>query len=331
MSFKIPNWPSNPPKYTKEEIELILKDSKPLVKTENVTLSFLIENSEKFPIKFPIETVRCKTLQNTVKREILEKNINSAYPIIHERVLKFCATFLLEKRKNGTEIEKTLYKNMTVTELIQRLLDKRSVLFVGQLDRYILLDNTFGANDWDTIGTDEETHPLVLANYLSYDEIKLSAFLSVSSHTYFINSGKRNNLGKVEENRNLLEEDGVIVGLVGPRLRKKYFMDYQEIILENKTKKKISLLTTKLYEEKVNTSYDKSRHTVIKKDVYFDNVIYSKRLAITFDTFLYEANQRALDCGKFAYVHVVGIGLGVWKMSPHQGEIFLDTFAKRLV
>ncbi|GJQ66758.1 hypothetical protein Trydic_g15437, partial [Trypoxylus dichotomus] len=63
---------------------------------------------------------------------------------------------------------------------------------------------------------------------------------------------------------------------------------------------------------------------------YFDNVMFSKRIAISIDTLLFEANHRAKERNTTAFVHVVGIGLGDWKCSVHQEEIFMETFAKRI-
>ena len=48
---------------------------------------------------------------------------------------------------------------------------------------------------------------------------------------------------------------------------------------------------------------------------FFHKHVYEQRIRITAETFLIEANHRAkLAAGKKAYVHVVGLGLGVWKM-----------------
>lgn len=66
-----------------------------------------------------------------------------------------------------------------------------------------------------------------------------------------------------------------------------------------------------------------------KKDI-FDNLLMKKRYTISFDTLLLESNHRAKVANKNGYIHVVGIGLGVWKACAHQEEIFLDTFEQRI-
>ena len=45
---------------------------------------------------------------------------------------------------------------------------------------------------------------------------------------------------------------------------------------------------------------------------------------------LYQAEARAVSKGTKAYVHVVGIGLGVWRATDHQEAEFLVAFASCL-
>lgn len=67
----------------------------------------------------------------------------------------------------------------------------------------------------------------------------------------------------------------------------------------------------------------------IKTDI-FDCKIMKKRYAISFDTLLLEAESRAAAAHKKAYIHVVGIGLGVWRATKNQETIFLETFSERI-
>jgi len=45
---------------------------------------------------------------------------------------------------------------------------------------------------------------------------------------------------------------------------------------------------------------------------------------------LLQAEARAASKGTTAYIHVVGIGLGVWRASEHQEKEFLNAFASCL-
>lgn len=192
-----------------------------------------------------------------VSEEELTQNINSVYPFIHENVLGLYVKFLIFKRTSGSSIEKLFYKSMTLNDFVDRLLKKRAVMFMGKNDKYILLDGTRGASKWETIGqllpqakhsrsTFHEIHvvgtiaekaPLTLENCLSYDEIKLSAFLYVSSYTYFVNKGDRKNKGVYLQNRVLVEKTGIIAGMIGPRLKKQGVMDFQEMVITEKQNK----------------------------------------------------------------------------------------------
>ena len=77
-------------------------------------------------------------------------------------------------------------------------------MFVGTLDKHILRDGDSvdpNRKDWnclgfDEIGTDAEKEPLVMREYISYDEMKLSALLATCSPTATLNEGKRHNLGR---------------------------------------------------------------------------------------------------------------------------------------
>lgn len=343
----ISHWLVNPPFWDQDCLKLLPKNT--LHTTKSVTIGEIIEKSDSFPIKFPIDTIRMKTLLSSVPNETLERNVQSAYPVIHESVFHLCAKFLLHKVQFGTDIERELYKQMNVIDFIERLLTKRAVMFITKSDQYILMDGTNQVDRWETIGTNMEVEPLILKNYLSYDEIKISAFLSVSSYSYFINNGSRYNDGVPSTSREILADEGIIIGLIGTRLERRETMEFQEIVITKNQNTvlngygdcslpNIHNLFAEFYGEKAflyeNVRYgpveNVKRFTELSNGDIFDNCIYAKRLSISFDTLLIEANHRAKEKGTSAYIHVVGIGLGVWRLSVHQEDIFVDTFGKRL-
>lgn len=189
---------------------------------------------------------------------------------------------------------------------------------------------------------------------------QLSAFLSVSSFTDLINDGNRFNGGKFENNFNKIEREGVVVGIIGARFERPLYMEYQDIIISERQNTNIngygynelngtndkndfelerSLKYRKLW-QKFYQEQDFLFNKVPKGNprffdcgeshVYFDNIVMKKRYAITFDTLLMESQARAEKLNKQAYIHIVGIGLGVWKMVAHQNKIFLETFSQRV-
>jgi hypothetical protein len=66
-------------------------------------------------------------------------------------------------------------------------------------------------------------------------------------------------------------------------------------------------------------------------DNLFDTYLYKKRMQITVDVFLAEANNRGKNSlSKQAFCHVIGLGLGVWKTHKSQEAIYLQCFANSI-
>jgi hypothetical protein len=325
------------------------------IKPEDTLLQEVLQYSSDFPIQFPVQSVLCRALlkeQPDVSEEILEHHINSAYPVLHEATLTLYIDFLEYKKKFGTPQEKELYADMSVVELVHRFLEKRAVTFCGGLDFYMLLSGERGIGGWDTVGTKAEGPPLLLQDCLSYDEIKLSAFLALSCYSVFINTGSRGNCG-VPSSPESVRRHGVVVGIVGPRLSAPGVMDWHEIMvtktqnvkkngygsaLKNSAQHCWRQIWADFYGvpnlptySKVlkSTQHKKVGERFVKLDTerVFDNNIYAKRICIAAELLLLEAQSRAAAEDKQAYVHVVGVGLGVWRISGHQERIFLDSFA----
>lgn len=146
-------------------------------------------------------------------------------------MLPLIAGWLRHKREHGSSVEKTMYNNMGLVQFIQRLMDKRAVEFYGSSDRWRLINNQTGEGGWEFIGTEQEKEPLILAKCLSYDEIKLSSMIILSSHTQFINDGARENRGVYSNDPESFQPQGVIMGVVGTRFEKPRFMEYQDIVI----------------------------------------------------------------------------------------------------
>ncbi|KAK2589297.1 hypothetical protein KPH14_007848 [Odynerus spinipes] len=318
------------------------------------TFTEIIKRSSTFPINFPINTVKCLAMRERgVSAELLELNANSAYPLMHEAMLPLIARWLKHKRQYGSAIERALYKEMGLIEFIHRLLEKRAVNFFGSDDRYKLIDGKTGVDGWESVGTDYEKEPLVLTKCLSYDEIKLSAMIVVSSHTEFINDGSRENRGVVTSDPDSVQPRGVIMGVVGARFERPRVMEYQDILItplqnnmdngygpnvEGTTQEKRGLRVIwanfygeeyhPLYEETVKRikSKDNKRYLSLTSQTVFDIENYMKRTLLSVEIILLEANTRAEKQNTTAFLHVVGFGLGAWKIIQDQEIYFLKTF-----
>ncbi|KAJ8604663.1 hypothetical protein CTAYLR_006530 [Chrysophaeum taylorii] len=82
----------------------------------------------------------------------------------------------LPRLQRASRVEQRLYRNLDDAAFETRLFRKRA-----RDDEWQLRDGSVGCGGWETVGTDREN--LVLADYLSYDEIAVSAVLGASAST----------------------------------------------------------------------------------------------------------------------------------------------------
>ena len=75
---------------------------------------------------------------------------------------------------------------------------------------------------------------------------------------------------------------------------------------------------------------DPSRFYKLEKGTYLDILIYKKRIRISAELFLKEANYRAKKINKMAFCHVTGLGLGVWKIAEIQNVLTLEVYCEIL-
>jgi len=246
---------------------------------------------------------------------------------------------------------------MNQQSFINRLLVKRPLMFVEYSDQYLLRNGTKGSGGFEAIGTGAEKAPLVLKEYLSYDEMQIAALLGVSVPTYFINDGDRNNKGVVGHAGKPYQQEGVYVGLVGTRFEKPDVMEWAHMMVtpEQNTPEKgygpAAVPSSRAQLLKVWASFynipdfptylqaqqDKTgRFLQIGKSSnrYLDVHVYKQRLKASILPFLFDANDRGVKAGKKVYCHAVGLGIGVWAVSPMlketQEKYMLEVYAQIL-
>ena len=273
--------------------------------------------------------------------------INQSYPILHESVLVLFQNFLRWKKQNATQCESRVYKDdMTIIDLVDRVIRLRPLMFMTRSDQYILRSGLGGAGGWEKVLMFDKGEPNIY-EYMTYDEIKLSAFLQVSSPVYPINSGSRSNMG-VEKNGKCLEK-AIYVGAVGARFEKENVMEWQDMVItktqniealgygsEENSKKTILDPFCRFYGYDYFPSYSQCESDLFKNCIqhkdnnYFNQDVYIKRIQTSVETFLLEAESRGNSENCPVHIHVVGLGLGCWQYLPDQANLYLKAFQNGL-
>ncbi|HEV8051461.1 MAG TPA: DUF4804 domain-containing protein [Parachlamydiaceae bacterium] len=335
------------------------------VKSSNVfldsalTFEQLVDKSDQFDrhSPFPTHDNRIFALTNgcPIKQQEVLEHARNTRPIIHEKTMQLVSDFINLKKQHGTDIEKQQYQDMSEKSFIDRLLTKRPLMFMTESDSFLLADGKSGAAGFESIGTPQEQTPLVLANYLSYDEMAIAALLGVSVPTHFINNGNRYNLGE-KDPTGAYEEKGVYTALVGARFEKPGLMEWQHMIItahqntefngygeklekqnlsQQNPQQQLLAIWEKFYGHRFPTNEEATadqtgNYIPIGNGAYLNKAVYKERMRMSIETFLIDANQRGMEQGKKAYVHAVGLGLGVWQISPAQAKLMIEVYAETL-
>lgn len=323
----------------------------------DVSFDSLVEASHKNPVQFPVTHNRLEALVSEQMKspDAMVKFAQETKPILHWKTLKVIMDFMESKIIQGSSIEKELYKNMSLDDMVNRLLVNRPFTFMGEADLYLLRNQQTGYGGFDAIGTTREAPPLVLADYLSYDEMQLSALLLVATPSYFINNGNKKNQGKLGK-KGTYEESGIMIGMVGTRCEVHGRNEYAHMLItptqnipqngygkNGESDKKRALQTfAKLYGQGDNTEYffpsyeeisasNHENYTALSDGRYINNDVYKKRLRMVIEPFLVAANQYAADNHKKAYVDASRIGLGSWAVDASvQTPLQLQVYAEIL-
>jgi len=184
----------------------------------------------RVPYGFPL--VSNSLRENLGTEEEAEALAKKTYPVAPLEARSLFEDFLGIKRRTGSAVEKALYAGRDAEWLTTRLATKRPLVFMNGNDSWSLRSGLQGAGGWEGVGTDHEEEPLVLKDYLSYDEVALSALCGVSSETYCINRGDRFNQGKVTSDH---EPWAVYVGLVGTRFERPGQMEWRHMIIDEES------------------------------------------------------------------------------------------------
>jgi len=319
-----------------------------------LTFQQLIKNSDEFDQHSPFQTqdnrIGVLTKGSPVKQQEVLEHAKNTRPIIHEKTMQLISDFLDLKKQHGSDIEKRLYEGINEKTFIDRLLTKRPLMFMTEKDSFLLPNRKAGSGGFESIGTDREQNPLMLKDYLSYDEMAIAALLGVSVPTHFINNGNRNNLGKKDLTASY-QEKGVYTGLVGARFEKPGLMEWKHMIItsiqnteengygdsfgkHSDFQSKLLAVWGKFYGHRL-PSFEEAQADCTESYIpigndYLNKTIYKERMRMSIEPFLMDANQRGIEQGKNVYVHAVGLGLGVWQKTPEQAKLLIEVYAETL-
>ncbi|KAI8585876.1 hypothetical protein BDZ88DRAFT_431193 [Geranomyces variabilis] len=281
--------------------------------------STLLKRSEDFRPALPTTENLIKALDPTVKRSTL--HALTACVIIHPRLPALFDAFLANKRAHGTAIEKAVYEDGVHgwEDLVKRLIKKRPLVFFMRDDMTLLR----GAEpselrsrhaDWLKVGSENEAEDLQMRDYLTYDEMALSALLGASTSTHFLNSGGRHNNAKAAPERPH-EKEGVYIGLVGARYEVPERMEWAYTIGTRDNEDNAQLRS--MWDNFFGCPCELDGRTLNRDR-------YKQRIRITLECLFLEAQRRATAARKRAYVVVVGFGLGVWMIDRNQPAWFVE-------
>lgn len=316
------------------------------------TLDFktLVEASAALPYAQPTGDNRIARLASRAAQ--VEAHASSVRPILHTRTRTLIEEFLAALRELGTPRERALYAGMDVASFVTRLLSRRPLAFLNPSDVYLLRNGSGGRGGFEAIGTEREQGALRLSELISYDEMAISALLGVSVPTHFINAGGRDNCGRRGAPGSFIER-GVYVGLIGARFERAERMEWQQLLVtagQNTAAKGYGAAAAAEQREtalrrcwarffgrdylpsfgEAAAHSGSARYLEVPRLGLLDVELYRQRLRASIEPFLLDADARAAAAGRRAYVHVVGLGLGVWRVHPRQEALMVETYAELL-
>jgi hypothetical protein len=325
-------------------------------------MSLIVQRSAAFVdatgVSFPTTANRLATLLASGKTSVdeIDRHARSARISVLCRLMPTLDALLELKRTCGTAKAKTFFRtSVPSTEaLLLRLVKDRPLVFVGRRDAAVLRSGMATAGDaFASIGTDAEDPQVELSSYISYDEMLMSALLLVSSFVTFINDGNRDNQAKPGA-AGTFEPEGVFIGAVGARFERDNAMDSLFCVVD-KTRSveangygrrgdksgqfaPLLKLMAPLFGvdhfpswSEMSAEPDDARFVQLKSGRVLDTLCFARRIRITIDAILLEAEARGREAKKPVVLRVPGLGLGVWAVSKAvQGRIFCEQLGEAI-
>ncbi len=295
---------------------------------EEVTFEQLIKRSTEFErriAKFPktTNTIQAICGEDSKKKGIISFQAAHVQILMNIRTFELYSRFLKLKKEYGSSVEKAVYEGMNTFDLIDRFLLKRPLAFYGPNEMTKLRGSPENAahmpDQWSLVGTEFETK-IKLADYLSYDEMELSALLGVSVPTYFINEGSRGNNAAFDK-----LSTGVLIGAVGARFEIPGRMDHLRL-------SSVDGSFGRDYLADLWNWYYERPHCCLGGDEFIETgkghihrASYRLRLKSILEPIILHANLVGSNSDKLGVLRLVGFGLGVWSFdSAFQERTFIE-------
>lgn len=281
-------------------------------------------------------------------KEQIAKDALTTHAIVNKKVIDLINDFIAFKSQYSAHAAFFAQFQNKPINYINRLLTKRPICFFGPSDTtFFSFDNQYLFKNKEDVQhfIEDKMSNDAIKYYISYDEMCISALIGLCSPTFCINDGNRYNARKLQPQ----EIRALYCGLVGARFERPGFMEWQHMVitkeqnteengygtsvdipsllddnydnkLENSTKNKLLNVWARFYGIEYFPTYQEAKksnaHIKLvdsqQNEAYFNQDVYIKRLRMSIDPFLQNANTYGVINNKNIYVHVAGLGTGVW-------------------
>jgi len=313
--------------------KLLCAEKKEVIDFEKLIV--LENNFNDMIYKFPTQDNRLKAIagDDTVKQQKIVNHAQGVQPLIDPKVFGFIHDVFLYKQKNGSDLEKGLYANMSFSNFVLRLYKDRPLTNYTPSEKYLLQEkNGNGLNSSDIVGRSDFDTYNTSGRYTTRDERMLAGLIGISSEVSFINPGSRRNEGKAAGKGSFMEE-GVYAGLVGACFEQKWSIAYQLILrdrlqITDATMKQLWFKLLNIDKEESNEIiqnalsendtrryvevYVENQQTGQGEKCTFDKCIYKRYMELVLRPFFVDGNNRAQKTSQKAYFHIIGLGAGAW-------------------
>lgn len=283
--------------------------------------------------------------------ESLRRLGDEASVLVHRQTIALMGEYLTLIARCGNAVERRIYARLTPNALVLRLLSCRPLTFWLPQDNYVLKTRQKGDGGFERIGSEDERPPLIFEQLISYDEMALSALMSVAVPTPFFNDGARNNRGRPGV-APTYPFNGVYTAVVGARFEKECCMEHAHMVVTpqqnscdngygaDATGRRAEVLRmwARFYGHPYFPDWKEAQRNsglyVALPGCLFNPEIYKKRMRMSIEPFLLDADSQARKLSSAngserirAYVHVVGLGVGAWALEQTvQTDLMLQVY-----